>query len=372
MNAERLHAIAEELKAEVKETNYPALLDQLVAGLREAGEKPSQPGPQEKISNARDELNSSLQDARSNDFSPAWREQLHEMGVDDLLGEALLEELERILSTNEITPVSAASEIEQIQERVQRFVSALDQASSALDFFGIGREKLSPGEFEIGFLVPRKEVDGGLEELGNEFVRLKRIVMPFTELAGEGRPDLQVRSISSSEFQVFLDSAPAVAAMIATAVERLIAAYERILNIRLAHKQLAESGVPDDKLEGVSQHVSEGMEEEIRRIAGDVVSESNAVDDDRRNELRTEMTLQLNALARRIDHGYNVEIRTGEIPDVTEGEEDEQGFEPETRDAVRSVLEAQQKLEFMNVSGKPILHLEQPDDHQAGGTDGEK
>jgi hypothetical protein len=34
VNAERLHAIVEALKAEISETGYPDLLDQLVEGLK--------------------------------------------------------------------------------------------------------------------------------------------------------------------------------------------------------------------------------------------------------------------------------------------------------------------------------------------------
>lgn len=367
MNAERFHAIVEALKAEIGETNYPELLDQLVTGLREAVESPAQPGPQETISTAREGLNNALRDAPSNDFSPAWHQALEEMGIADLLGESLLEDLEGILSANEITPQSAANDIAQIQERVQGLVSALDQASSALTFFQIGREELMPGEFEIGFLIPRREVNEGLEELGHEFVHLKRIISPFSELASEGRPEIRVRQISSSEFQVFLESAPATAVLFTVALERILRIYQQILDIRRKHQELSEnSGVPDEALKPLSDHASEKMGEEIRAITEDVIAKASLADEGRLNELRNELTRQLNALAERIDRGFDVEVRAGEIPESTDDEVDEDETDQATREATRTVLDAQKNLEFMNVSGKPILSLEEPPREDAG------
>ncbi|HEX9966586.1 MAG TPA: hypothetical protein VGB06_01440 [Solirubrobacterales bacterium] len=363
MNAERLHAIVESLKAEVAETNYPQLLDQLVEGLKSSVEAPNKPGPQEQASKAREQLHAVLGDAASNDFSPAWRQSLEEMGIADLLGESLAEEVERILSANEVTPTAAANELGEIRERVQRLVSALDQVSSALTFLQIGREELSPGDFEVGFLIPRSEVDNGLGQLGKEFMNLKRIVAPFSELAGESRPEVEVRSISSSEFQVFLDSAPGTAALITVALERLTRIYQQILDIRLKHQELSEADdVPDEVLKPLADHVSERIEAEISDIADEVVEKATLVDEARLNELRTELKHQLSALADRIDRGFNVEVRAGEIPRSTDDEIDEDDKDREVREAAETVLKARKSLEFMNVSGKPILHLEQPED----------
>ncbi len=369
MNAERFHAIVEALKAEINETQYPNLLDQLVEGLRESAEAPNNPAPQEQASSAREKLSTVLREVPSNDFSAAWRQALEEMGVIELLGDALADEIERVLSSNEITPSAAANELDEIRQRVQRLASSLDQASSALGFFEIGAEDLSPGEFEIGFLIPRTTVDNGLEQLGQEFVELKKLIIPFSELAGENRPELSVRSIASSEFQVFLDSAPAVAAVVATAVERLLASYERILNIRNLHRKLAEEDVPDDALEGVAKHVSEGMEDRIREIAEEVVNEAKLNDPGRSNELTTEITLSLKGLAKRIDRGYDIEVRAGEIPESSDDDADEASADRKVREAARIVLDAQPGLEFMNVSGTPILSLDQPP-NEAAKTDG--
>jgi hypothetical protein len=43
---------------------------------------------------------------------------------------------------------------------MQRLTEALDNLITAFDFFAIGAEALPPGEFEVGFLVPRPAVKG--------------------------------------------------------------------------------------------------------------------------------------------------------------------------------------------------------------------
>lgn len=368
MNAERLHAVVRKLRTEIAETSYPDHLEELRAGLTALSESPNQPEPQQRVSSAREALNNVLRDSPTNDFSPVWRQALDEMGISDLVGDALLESIEAILLVNDITPSTAASEVGTISERVAQMVAALTKADESLDFFRIGGEDLSPGEFEVGIMIPRRAVDNGLEELGKEFVNLKKIISTFSELAGENRPEVEVRSISSSEFQVFLHSAPAVAVMIGTTIERLMKAYESFLNIRKLHRELADAGIPDEDLEGVSRRVSGKMEEEIRAIVDDALAESQIEDDGRRNELRVDLNIRVSELAERIDDGYDVGVRTGALPEPSEeDEEDADPLDPETRAAAEKVLDIQKSQEFLSVEGKSILHLDSADDPTAPG-----
>ena len=315
----------------------------------------------------RKQLSTVLASAPSNEFSPAWRQSLEEMGIADLLGNPLSDRLERILSTNEITPAAAADEIAEVQDRVKRLVASLNQGSSALVFFMIGREELAPGEFEVGFLIPREEVDEGLEELGSESIRLRQIIGPFSELAGEGRGEVQVRSISSSAFQIFLDSAPATAVLITLAMQRLLAIYQQILDIRQKHRELSEGDeVPEEALKPLVDHANSKMTDAISEIVEEVVEKASLDDEARLNELRTDLKRQLAALADRIDRGFDVEVRAGEIPESTEDYIDETDADRRVREAAETVLKSQSALEFMNVSGKPILELEEPEESSDG------
>jgi hypothetical protein len=326
---------------------------------------PGQGGPQEQVSNARASLSVALSEAPSNDFPPGWEESLKEMGVYDLRGEPLLEDVEMILAENQITPSTAAEEITKIGQRVGEFIGALDQILAAFEFLQIATEDLAYGEFEIGFLIPRPQVDDEFGKLGREFIDLKKIILPFSEIAGENRPEIRVRSISSSDFQVFLESTPATALVFMAGLKSVLSAYETVLDIRLKHRELADNpDVPKEATDPLAQVATDLMDKKTREIAEALVGKFSKEVEDRNNELKTELRLQLNALAQRIDRGYNVEVRTGQLPESTEEDAEETTLDPETQKATETVLEGQASIEYMNVSGTPILHLEQPRDDE--------
>ncbi len=359
MNAERLHAIANAIYDEMSSDDIVGVVAGLRDNLRQSVNEPNQPGPQQQVSALRTELGAKLSQASSNGFSPAWREALGELGIADLVGEQLRERIESVFEGNELTPASAVDQLDPIVERVQQLYSALENVRNGLSFLGVGAEELGPGQVEIGFLIPRGAV-GELEALGMEFVELKKILGPFLEISTGHREELCVRSISSSAFGAFLDSAPAVALIVASTVERLIAAYKNVLEIRLAHQKLKESGTSDKALKTVAEDAEAKMGRDIQALVNELLKQAlPEIDKGRKNELRKELTVSLNALANRIDRGYSIEVRAGEIEPPAD-EEDEKMMSAEERakrEIIEKVLEKQESLKFANVTGQPILTL---------------
>jgi hypothetical protein len=285
VNAERLHAIVNALRGEMEEVETGALLPQLRDHLQQVVASPDAPGPQQEASRIRGELNERLSGALSNEFSPAWREALDELGVTDLVGDGLRDQIEEIFTRNEITPSAAVSELDPLVERVQQLQSALDSVHHGLSVLAIGADELGPGDIEIGFLIPRAAVKDELEELGKEFIKLQRILDPFLEVATGSREGLCVHSISSSAFGAFLQSYPAAALLIATAVERLIAGYKKIMDIRVAQQTLKDSGLTDKALQAIADEVETKISRDIRAIVTDVLKEAPGIEKGRRNEL---------------------------------------------------------------------------------------
>lgn len=361
MNAERLHAIVNALREEMKVAGTASLVQQLRDNLQQAVASPEAPGPQQEVANVRTQLNERLAQAPSNEFSPAWREALDELGVADLVGDGLRERIEEIFTRNEITPSAAVSELDPLVERVQQLQSALENVHNGFSFFGIGADELGPGDIEIGFLIPREAVRDELEDLGKEFIKLQQILGPFLEIASPtgSREGLRIRAISSSAFAAFLQSYPAAALIVATAIERLIASYKNIMDIRVAQQQLKDSGLSEKALKSVAEEAETKISRDIKTIVTDLLKGAPKIDKGRRNELRKELTVSLNALINRIDRGYNIEIRVEEIEPPAE-DEPEKRPTPEERarlDMVEQVRAMQDSLKFTNATGQPILML---------------
>jgi hypothetical protein len=287
---------------------------------------------------------------------------LTELGLERLLGTELLAEVESVFSRNEITPAAAVEELEPLSREVSQLQQHLEQTTNGLAGLGIGREQLSPGEFEIGVLIPRRSVDNELGQLGSEFHELRRILLPFYELATGSRPEPEVRAIASSDFTAFLNADPAVAAAIAFAVERVIKLYKSILEIRTLRQGLVDQQLPEEALEPIKAHVEAIMEDGLAELASDLRDEFRAEQDARGNELLLEIRRSLRAIANRIDEGFNFEVRHEPLPEPAPEEADGEASEGDAGAGYSQMVQDRLAgLRWMNLSGSRILELPEGD-----------
>jgi hypothetical protein len=232
MNAERLHAIAAALQADLARTTVVSHLNQLISALSNQVSQPNQPQYQQQTSQFYTELLKRLEEADSNNYSPTWQQALEELGASDLLGNKLAKQVEDIFSRNQITPSVAQQELQLFANQLQVLSSAIDQAIAGFKSLKVGREELEPGDCELGVLIPRGFVDNRLDRFAEELEELNRIFGVFAELSTGSRPSFEIKTISSTDLSVFLEVGAIVGACVATAVERIIALYKNLLEIR--------------------------------------------------------------------------------------------------------------------------------------------
>jgi hypothetical protein len=354
VNAERLHAIVNSLQGEIAATD--AGLSELRNAVRQSAESPANGGAQQTITEQRAQLYKMLDHASSEASSPAEREVLKELKVAPLLGSQLRKRIDEIFKRNGITPAVAADELDQLVQQVQELSSALSSMKSSFERLSIGAEELDAGEVEVSFLIPRREVHNGLEGLGREFMSIKRILNPFLELSTGNREEVQVMAIASSEFEAFLLLVPAAAAYFAKALETVLNIYEKVLNIRKAKKELEDSGIAPDYVERLDGEANAMTKKEIEQFVDQLMKERTEVENpDRANELRTDLAKQTMELAKRIDHGYRVDLQARELEPTTEDHEPDGRAEQQA--AVQEVLAARNRLKAFKLTGKPILGL---------------
>jgi hypothetical protein len=363
MNAERLHAVARAVKRDLDDMQVLAILSRLRQGLEEQVNAPAEPGPQQQVSAARQELATALNAAPSNTWPAADQQLVEELGISDLLGSRLFQRIDEILARNEITPTVARDEIIPIHDRLAQVDQHLASLFSAFDFFSIGAEELPDADCELSFSIPRPAVRDELNALGDEFVALRRILGPFQELVLGSRPGVEVRSISSSDFGVYLLAAPAWAFGLAKAVQVIVDTYKSILEIRLHRHELSQIGVPDSALTTLDSHANTVMGERLATLTVELVSDvlpvHESLDAGRRNELTIELGISLNKIANRIDRGYGIDVRA---PDVAEEPEPEEGVSPDPEELQRAeyyrgIRDAAPALRYLKVEGDPILSL---------------
>jgi hypothetical protein len=363
LNAERLHAIAKALRTDLTATDVAADVQRLADELNLSVTEPQNPAHAQAVATLRNQLAERLAASKTNEFSDAWHLELEELGVADDFGEPLSERIEEIFMRNEITQSVAASELEQIAARLSSITANLDALIAGLSGFNVGAEELAPGEFEVGFLIPRSAVKNQFENLGNEFVELDRLLGPIMELTGENRPDLQVRSISSSGFQVFLIAYPDLALKLSQILVNLLSSYDKIRNMRKTVEDLEASGtVPPDVIEPLVRHANDSMKIDIDVLAQKMIEEAaDLVPEGRRAELTMDVKRSLLKMADRIDEQYSIEVRSFVVPEgVDENmprEEWPVDVAPEAIRAAAQITARQPQMRTMNLTGRRILEL---------------
>ncbi len=357
MNAERLHVIAIAIRDDFNKLNIQNILKSLVNSLQNQVSQPNQPTHQQNVSNNLQSLVVALEKSATNDFTPAWNQVVEEIGGGEFIGNVLLEEIQSIFERNNITPSLAHEELNEIQNELSKFLAALNPLIISFDALNIGTEQLQPGECELGVVVPRSEVDNALPNFGKELIELNKIFSVFSELATGSRESFKIRTISSSDLTVFLEFLPEVAACTAISIERIIALYKQLLEIRKLKGDLEKQGVPEEGTAGIDAHANSLMERGLTGLIEELIEKFHKNEDPgRENELRIETKYALNKLAKRIDRGYGIDVRIE--PYI--GDEDIDDEMPE--EITNAIISASKNIQYMKLDGDPILTLPESSD----------
>ena len=358
MNAERLHAIASALQADISTSAVLSNLQQLISALSNQVSQPNQPQYQQQTSQFLIALVDGLKSAAINEFSPTWQQALQELGAWQLMGSSLAEQVEEIFARNQITPSVAQQELQALLIELQAVSTAFDQLLTSFRVLKIGKEDLAPGECELGVLVPRAFVDNRLDRFADELEELDRIFGVFAELSTGSRPSFPIKTISSTDLSVFLEVGSAVGACVATAVERIIALYKTLLEVRKLQGELVKQGVDKKNLEGLETHANGIMDVGIDKLVNELLSEfKGKVDTGRKNELSVELKYSLKKIANRIDRGFNIEVRMEEPIQPADADAHVTADVKALVQSHETIRAASETLQFLKLEGEPILRL---------------
>jgi hypothetical protein len=356
MNVERLHRILIDLNEDIKLSKVATLLTQVQSHLQNQINQPNQPSHQTNLVATLEKLYEALEQSKYNNYSPSWKEVIGEISGDNILGVDLKTIITQILASNAITPAKALEDIKKIATDFQKFQTAITSTLTGLGALGIEEEILEPGECELGYTIPRDFVENKLSELKNEIAELNFILNNISEAVTGEKQEYQVKTISSSEFLLYVVIGLQVANVLSKATERILNHYKQILEIKNLRNQLKATGVPDSKTKGIETHANGLMESEVKKIAKEVIKEHYEGDNGRKNELENGLVISLNKLANRIDKGFNVEIRIEPLPEPKEDEE-LNAEQQQKADLVQSISETAQNIEYIETQGESILEL---------------
>jgi len=350
MNAERFHAIARTLKGELSERNVVERLQHLFNALQGISQT-SNASTQGNLAGSLEAFYKEVTDTTSDSFTPTWRQVLVEIGGEELFGKNLKQQVQEILANNQMTPVVAYQQIQPILTRLRAFEDSLNKVVLAFENFKIGFEELRPGEAEIALLIPRAAVENKLGGFANELKEMEFILNTLSEVATGRQDDLKIRTMSSSGLLVFLAAPPVFAAAIAKAVDLVVGAYKKILDIKKLELEIKRLEMPEEISEKTKEYANTRMAAAIETFTVEIIKQYPVTDKERKHELTNAVTISLNRIANRIDHGFNFEVRIEPLTaPPTDGDEG-------VTQAVQVIRAASDNMQYMKLEGPPILAL---------------
>ena len=141
MNTERLHAIAIAVIDDINTTKSESTLQQLVKSLQMQVNQPQAPELQTQVSGRLKTLEEALATSKSNNYSPAWKQALKELGVHDLLGNNLRDRILEIFARNQITLAVALTELQELHIQLADYKASFDGVISSYKKLGISAEQ---------------------------------------------------------------------------------------------------------------------------------------------------------------------------------------------------------------------------------------
>lgn len=363
MNTTKLHILAKDLLAELNRVGTTSLIQQAIQSLQQNIKQPQQPTHQQQLTTHLNSLYQKLESSPVDEYSPAWRDAMDELGVSTEFGARLEKRIRDIFERNKITPQSALEELQKIHSDITGTENNLTGLVSGLEYFGVGEDNLTAEECEVGIIIPRSYVKDNLKNFGTELVDLEKTLLVFSELVTGQREPLKIRQISSSELSIFLEYAPEIGACVAIAVERIVSLYKQLLEIKKLKRGLVAQEVPEEQLSGIDTHAESIVKPKIDELANELMEKFGShINDNRTNEILTEIRFSLNKLANRIDRGFNIELRVAPVEKQEDTDETQENTQ--NQEAIQQIIESASKISHLEQSGEPVLFLPESDDNE--------
>lgn len=358
MNAERLHLLAKELLKVVDQSKLVSEFSNLENSLQAVVNSPADQNLSNNLAQAKKNFLSAASNSALSSFPVSWQNDLIEINAGLFAGTELRDNVREILERNQITPSTALEAIKEIKSEFDGDIESFKRISNDLDRFNLSEDNLSPEEAEISVYIPREEVNNDLYHLAKEAKEIDFIIRAFSEIVSGDTKSPQIRFISSSDFSFFVEHAPAVAACISLAIERIVAVYKNILEIKKLRNELSAKEVPDTSLAAIEDHVNEQMTKKIEELVEDIFSRYKESENERDKELRIHLQIALEKIADRIDRSFHFDVRTGPNEEPSdEATNDEKKHIEAENEHKRIIRENANTLRSFRNNGKPILKL---------------
>lgn len=361
MDASRLYAILSDIRSEFDSLSTSSLLQQLIATLNQVAAAPAEPSHVISYKTAREAMIQALSEAPSNHMAPTKRMLLVQVGGDSYVGNGLLDRVDNALRENLLSPQSAATEIQRINKETTKFMEMIASVVTSLTTLNIDSDSLEPGQVELGFSLPKLDETAGLRNLVSDLKKFDEALRAFAQITGADLDASQLKRIASNDWQFFIDSVPQIGACVALCVERVVALYKTLMEIRRLKKDAETNKMPAEILDSIQLQIDSRIKEGLDAAAKELVEKFGDKEKHHGRELPEMEILARSALvyiATKIDAGATLEV-TVVPPNAPIAPSDPDDAEAQREYQALLEKHAQISITYENIreSGKSMLNL---------------
>lgn len=359
MNVEGLHSAIIDILSNEKSAKTVSIFENLVRELENRVNDPANPAHQKNFSEAFSSLREASGKYKHSTLPVNIKNIMTEMDIEHLNPELLLKQINAVLSENQLTLDIALSELKELLSEVKEDVDSLRSMKDSFSRFSIDKNELSPGESELGFLIPRAAIDSKLSAFEKEIKELGILAKCMSEITTGNREEPKVSFIASSEFLVYIFLVPAALKLFSEAFLKIIEVYEKIVSLRNNYSSL-RGALPDNITDPIKAHLQDMMNEEIDKFVEEHVKSvlPHNMPKERKNELKNEARKHFLKVAAKIDRGYAYEMRAKEPENV----DSEKAEDIALVEAVNIINQAGAVTQIFQIIGEPVLQIEEDKD----------
>lgn len=367
MNVERLHSLIGMVLTHLDEKEIVKKWADLVTSLQSAI---SNPGDQEgaKVFNEKYQAFKAMWD--DDPFSrlpPSYREMLRTIDPAGFIGPALLEKFDATVNGNRVAVALAVPMLKGIEDELAKYHAILQGISLGFERLNIEKDKLPPGSAEIGFSIPKGLFQPDLNTFAKEIRQYNYVLNAFNELATNNEERIELRTISSSDWQIYVVAAPAVLAAVAWGLTKISEILRRTVEIRELWQKLVNSGLPPESTDPLKAHIDTQIERETRQLAEEATQVKFRIDDQaRQNELTNQLSQAFKFLASKMDSGVTIDLRIS-LPNKPSEEEGVGDRTPEQQEILRQQVLTYTQLRQIRNDANEARQLMAEVSAQAGG-----
>jgi len=360
MELERALDIAGKFVAELAARS---VVDSLANVARSLQTTVSQPNPQndQAFGTQLQKLYEILDAAPSNEWPLSERRVLEQLRLSDFTGRGLRAALDKVLIENAITRSVAAQRVNELSTQLQNQYNTASQLVNGFKALGIEARAVAGEECRVILMIPAPEHKDTLEVLDEDLAGFNRLFKVVGEISGEGAASPRVTGLSNGSWIIVLDETLKAAEHLVLMISGIIGIIRGVSILRGKIKGIEEEPDTDQEILTALQKQAEARRERGLGELAKGMAQSAKVDDGRRNQLESEMAINVRFLARKLDRGVRIEI----LPPDTLPPSAQQNKSPEDIAELQAALAKlkEQALAIAKIADlhEPVLMLPDPE-----------